>query len=122
MGRLKTYQEQVQESVEKALKVVEDQHRAIAAKPFDYAEKVEAEAKDLSVKSIRKAHDKALDSMYSAFHSWNKKVNEFTSDLVAKLDKEEVEEEEKKAPAKRKSTAKKAASKAVADKTEEEVA
>ena len=97
MGKLKTYQEQVQETLVKALKAAEDQHRNLAAKPFDYAEKLELEAKELSIKTIRNAHDKALDNMYSALNGWNKRVIELTSDLVAKFEKEE----DKKAPAKK---------------------
>ncbi len=109
MGKLKTYQEQVQESFDKALKTVEEQHRTLAAKPFDYAEKLEGQAKELSIKSVREMHDKALDNLYSTFHSWNKRVSDYTNELVAKFDKEE--EKAKKAPAKRKTTAKKAAKK-----------
>ena len=119
MGKLKSYQEQVQETLQKALNAAEEQHRQLAAKPFDFAEKLEADAKELSVKSIRDVHDKALDNMYSALNTWNSRVSELTADLVAKFEKEEV----KKAPVKRKAPAKRAASaKPAAKKSEAAVA
>jgi hypothetical protein len=119
MGKLKSYQEQVQETLEKALKAAEEQHRTLAAKPFDFAEKIEAEAKELSVKTIRNAHDKALDNMYSALTNWNSRIIDLTADIVAKFEKEEVE----KAPAKRKAPVKKASpAKAAENSTEEAVA
>ena len=110
MSKLKSYQEQVQQAVEKGIKAFEEQHRALAAKPFEYAEKLETEAKTLSIKSVREMHDKALDTMYTKLNEWNKAVNEYTSGLVAK-----IEPEEKKAPAKKKPAAKKAPAKAASE-------
>jgi len=111
MSKLKSYQEQVQQAVEKGIKAFEEQHRALAAKPFEYAEKLETEAKTLSIKSVREMHDKALDSMYTKLNEWNKVVNDYTSGLVAKIEPEE----EKKAPVKKKSSAKKVAAKAATE-------
>lgn len=116
MGKLKSYQEQVQETLDKALKSAEEQHRTLAAKPFDLAEKLEADAKELSVKSIRDAHDKALDGMYSALNSWNSRVSELSAELVAKFDKDQQaasKAEKRKAPARKASKPKAAAKKKV---------
>ncbi|WP_020406031.1 hypothetical protein [Hahella ganghwensis] len=110
MSKLKSYQEQVQQAVEKGIKSFEEQHRALAAKPFDYAEKLEEEAKAFSIKSVREIHDKALDTVYSKLNEWNKLVSDYTSGLVSKLEPEE----EKKAPAKKKPAAKKAPAKTAA--------
>ncbi|OZG74252.1 hypothetical protein BTA51_04345 [Hahella sp. CCB-MM4] len=109
MSKLKSYQEQLQQAVEKGIKSFEEQHRALAAKPFDYAEKLEEEAKTFSVKSVREIHDKALDTVYTKLNEWNKLLNDYTSDLVSKF-----EPEEKKAPAKKKPAAKKAPAKTAA--------
>lgn len=117
MGKLKSYQEQVQETLQKALSAAEEQHRQLAAKPFDFAEKLEADAKELSVKSIRDVHDKALDNMYSALNSWNSRVSDLTADLVSRLEKEEDVKKtpaKRRAPAKRASTAKPSAKKSEA--------
>ncbi|RMF19664.1 MAG: hypothetical protein D6758_01425 [Gammaproteobacteria bacterium] len=110
MGKLKSIQEQVQETFEKALKSVEEQHRTLAAKPFELAEKLEEEAKGFSVKSLREMHDQALDTLYSSIRTWNKKVNDYAAELIAKVEPEEEVKEEAKAPAKK--AAKPAAKKA----------
>ncbi|WP_369600170.1 hypothetical protein AAIA72_09965 [Hahella sp. SMD15-11] len=99
MGKLKSIQEQVQESFEKALAAVEEQHRALAAKPFELAEKLEEEAKTLSVKSLREMHDQAIDTLYASLREWNKKVNELASELIAKVEPEETAKESAQAPA-----------------------
>ncbi|GAA3962268.1 hypothetical protein [Allohahella marinimesophila] len=98
MSKLKTYQEQVQEAVEKAVKTIEEQHRAVIAKPFEFAEKIEAEARSYSVKDLRAKHDKVLDSLYSSVLGLNTKVNTFAQDLIAKF---ETSEKEVKADAKK---------------------
>lgn len=106
MGKLKSYQEQIQDAVNKGLKTLEEQHRALAAKPFNYAEKLEENAK-VSVQSIREKHDKALDNVYSTVNTWNKKLADKASELVAKVEKEEAAEEAKAKPAAKKPAAKK---------------
>jgi len=120
MGKLKSYQEQVQETLEKALQAAEDQHRNLAAKPFELAEKIEAEAKELSIKTVRDTHDKALDNMYSALNRWNVRVSEKTAEWVAKFEKEEVKEVKK--PSTRRRAPAKKTSKARVRKTDEAAA
>lgn len=46
MGKLKTYQEQLQDIVEKGINAAEEQQKKLAAKPFEYAEKLESEARN----------------------------------------------------------------------------
>jgi hypothetical protein len=88
MSKLKSIQAQVQETIDKGIKTVEEQHLALASKPFDFALKIEKEAKNYSVKSMREKHDKAVDSMYESVRSINKKVNDFAADLIAKIEGE----------------------------------
>ncbi len=90
MSKLKSYHAQIQEAIEKGIKTVEEQHVALASKPFDYALKLEEEAKGYSVKSIREKHDEVIDTMYDAVRTFNKKVSDFTADLISKIEKDEA--------------------------------
>ena len=45
MGKLKSYQEQIQEIVDKGINAAEEQQKKLASMPFDYAEKLESEAR-----------------------------------------------------------------------------
>ncbi|WLQ13695.1 hypothetical protein O5O45_28610 [Hahella aquimaris] len=123
MGKLKSYQEQIQDAVEKGIKTVEEQHRTLAAKPFEYAEKIEQEAKNLSVKSVREMHDQLLDNVYSSFRAWNKRVNDFAADMVAKIEgaEKDSDDEANKSKATAKKTTK-TAEKPASKTTEEEAA
>ncbi len=121
MGKLQSFQTQIQEAVEKGIATVEEQHKTIAEKSFGYAEKVEAEAKSYSIKTVQKLHDDAIGGVYESIRTFNARVNEYVSDLVNKVEKVEeavedaaeevVEAVAKKAPAKRKPAAKKAPAK-----------
>ena len=51
MGKLKSYQEQLQDIVEKGINAAEEQQKKLASKPFEYAEKLESEAREYSVKT-----------------------------------------------------------------------
>ncbi len=117
MGKLKSFQEQVQESVEKGIAAVEEQHKALAEKSFGYAEKVESEAKSYSIKTVHDLHNDAVKGMYESVRAFNKRVNDFAVELLNKVEKEEVA---KKAPAK-KAAAKKAPVKKTAAKAAEAV-
>jgi hypothetical protein len=118
MGKLQSFQAQIQEAVEKGLATVEEQHKTIAEKSFGYVEKVESEAKSYSIKTVQKMHDDAIGGVYESIRTFNARVNEYVSDLVNKVEKVEVAVEDaaeevveavaKKAPA-RKAPAKKAA-------------
>lgn len=118
MGKLKSFQAQVQDAVEKGIATFEEQHKALADKSFDYVEKIENEAKSYSVKSVREMHNEAVNSIYETIRTFNQRVNDFASDVLAKIEKEEAAPEAKEeAPAK-----KPAAKKAAAKKEEAEVA
>ncbi|WP_203298755.1 hypothetical protein [Marinobacter sediminum] len=88
MGKLKSYQEQIQEIVEKGINAAEEQQKKLASKPFDYAEKLESEAREYSVKSLRTRYNGYSDSLFEQLRSLNSRFGNFAADLVAKLEKE----------------------------------
>lgn len=102
MGTIKSYQEQVQDIVEKAITAVEEQHKAVAEASFGYAEKV------YNLDSVKTKHDDVASLAYDKARDVNKFVGEYAGDIIAKFEKEEAAA--KKAPAK-KTTAKKAPAK-----------
>ncbi|MCG7200851.1 hypothetical protein MD273_14035 [Marinobacter pelagius] len=91
MGKLKSYQEQLQEIVEKGINAAEEQQKKIAAKPFEYAEKLESEAREYSVKTLRKRYDGYSESLFEQLRSLNSRFGNFAAELVAKLEKEAAE-------------------------------
>ncbi|MDO6444051.1 hypothetical protein [Marinobacter sp. 2_MG-2023] len=91
MGKLKTYQEQLQEIVDKGINAAEEQQKKLAAKPFDYAEKLESGAREYSVKTLRTRYNGYSDSLFGQLRSLNSRFGSFAADLVAKLEKEAVE-------------------------------
>lgn len=120
MSKLKTYQKQVQDVIEKSINTVEEQHKSLAERPFELAEKLEKEAKTYSVKSIRSKHNSAASSAYDALRVWNKRLGEYAGDLLSRFDKEAGEAAEAvsdaaskatKPAAKKSSTARKPAAK-----------
>ncbi len=115
MGQLKQYQEQVQEAVEKGIASVEEAHKSIIVKPFEFAEKLESEAKSYSVQSVRDMHDEAVANFYSSVRSLNQKVADYAGDFLTRIEGEvePAKKPAKKAPAK-KAPAKKPAAKAAA--------
>lgn len=64
MGKLKSYQEQLQDIVEKGINAAEEQQKKLASKPFDYAEKLEAEAREYSVKTLRKRYNGYSENLF----------------------------------------------------------
>ncbi|RBP26062.1 hypothetical protein DET50_11929 [Marinobacter pelagius] len=138
MGKLKSYQEQIQEIVEKGINAAEEQQKKITAKPFEYAEKLESEAREYSVKNLRKRYDGYSESLFEQLRSLNSRFGNFAAELVAKLEKEAAESAEAvseaaedvsdaaqeakksvepKKPAARKTTARKSTSSATAKKS-----
>lgn len=91
MGKLKSYQEQIQEIVEKGINSAEEQQKKLAAKPFEYAEKLEAEAREYSVKTLRKRYDGYSESLFGQLRSLNSRFGSFAAELVAKIEKETAE-------------------------------
>lgn len=91
MGKLKSYQEQIQEIVENGINAAEEQQKKLAAKPFEYAEKLESGAREYSVKSLRKRYNGYSENLFEQLRSLNSRVGNFAADLVAKLEKEAAE-------------------------------
>jgi DNA repair ATPase RecN len=91
MGKLKSYQEQIQEVVEKGINAAEEQQKKLAAKPFEYAEKLESGAREYSVKSLRKRYDGYSENLFEQLRTLNSRVGNFAAELVAKLEKEAAE-------------------------------
>ncbi len=91
MGKLKSYQEQIQEIVENGINAAEEQQKKLAAKPFEYAEKLESGAREYSVKSLRKRYDGYSENLFEQLRTLNNRVGSFAADLVAKLEKEAAE-------------------------------
>lgn len=91
MGKLKSYQAQIQESVEKGINAAEDQQKKLAAKPFEYAEKLETGAREYSVESLRNRYNGYSENLFEQLRSLNSRVGNFAADLVAKLEKEAAE-------------------------------
>ncbi|MDG5499816.1 hypothetical protein [Marinobacter sp. BGYM27] len=94
MGKLRNYQEQIQDIVEKGINAAEEQQKKLAAKPFEYAEKLESEAREYSVKSLRKRYDGYSDNVFGQLRSLNSRLGNFAADLVAKIEKETAESAE----------------------------
>ncbi|MGP9831686.1 hypothetical protein [Marinobacter sp. NSM] len=91
MGKLKSYQEQLQDIVEKGINAAEEQQKKLASKPFDYAEKLEAEAREYSVKTLRKRYTGYSENLFEQLRSLNSRFGNFAAELVAKLEKEAAE-------------------------------
>ena len=83
MGTIKTYQEQVQDIVAKAISTIEEQHKAIAAASFEYIEKL------YKLDTVKAKHDEVADIAYSKAREVNKIVADYTADIIAKFEKEE---------------------------------
>jgi len=118
MGTIKSYQEQVQDIVEKAITAVEEQHKAVADASFDLAEKV------YKLDSVKTKHDDVASLAYDKARDVNKFVGEYAADIIAKFEKEDAPAKAapkktaaKKAPAKKKPAAKSAAAKAETEAT-----
>lgn len=92
MGKLKSYQEQIQDIVEKGINAAEEQQKKLASKPFEYAEKLEAEAREYSVKGLRKRYNGYSETLFEQLRSLNLRLGGFAGDVVSKLEKEAAED------------------------------
>lgn len=88
MGKLKSWQEQVQDMVEKGINAAEDSQKKLAERPFHYAEKLEKEVREYSVKGLRKRYYGASGAVFDQLRTLNTHVGSFAADLVAKLERE----------------------------------
>jgi phage-related tail protein len=91
MGKLKTYQQQIQEIVEKGINTAETQQKKLSAKPFEYAEKLESGAREYSVKSLREHYYGYSETLFSQLRSLNLRMGNFAADILSKLEKEAAE-------------------------------
>ncbi|HEA51917.1 hypothetical protein LCGC14_0590300 [marine sediment metagenome] len=88
MGKLKTYQQQIQEIVEKGINAAEEQQKKLSAKPFAYAEKLESGAREYSVKSLRTRYYGYSETLFEQLRSLNLRMGSFAADIASKLEKE----------------------------------
>lgn len=91
MGKLKSYQQQLQGIVDKGINAAEEQQKRLSAKPFNYAEKLEGELREYSVKTLRKRYYGYSDELFDQLRSLNSRFSNFAGDLVAKLEREAAE-------------------------------
>ena len=88
MSKIRDYQQQVQDVIEKGINTVEKQHKNLAERPFELAEKVEKQAKSYSVKSVRAKHDDYANTAYEALRVWNKRLSDYADNLISRFDSE----------------------------------
>ncbi|WP_404367761.1 hypothetical protein [Marinobacter sp.] len=91
MGKLKSYQQQIQEIVDKGINTAEEQQKKLAAKPFDYAERLETEVRQYNIHNVRLRYNKYSENLFDQLRSLNNRVGSFAADLAAKLEKEAAE-------------------------------
>ncbi|MFN2362102.1 MAG: hypothetical protein ABR522_13630 [Marinobacter sp.] len=91
MGKLKSYQEQLQDIVEKGINAAEEQQKKLSSKPFEYAEKLESGAREYSVKTLRTRYYGYSENLFDQLRTLNSRFGNFAADLVAKLEKEAAE-------------------------------
>lgn len=92
MGKFKTWQEQLQEMVDNGINAAEEAQKNLSAKPFDYAEKFEANVREYSVKSLHKRYSDLSSTLFDQLRSVNSRVGGYAGNLVSKLEKETVEQ------------------------------
>ncbi|MFD2229822.1 hypothetical protein [Alkalimarinus sediminis] len=104
MRTVKSYQEQVQDVVEKVIATVEEQYKELAATTFTYVEKV------TNVDSVKAKHDEVANLACTKAREVNKLIGEKAGELILKFEKPETKVEKVKTTAKKaKATTKKAA-------------
>jgi len=91
MGKLKTYQQQIQEIVEKGINAAEEQQKKLSAKPFEYAEKLESGAREYSVNSLRERYFGYSGTLFEQLRGLNLRMGGYAADIVSKLEKEAAE-------------------------------
>ena len=89
MSMFKTYQQQLQDMVNKGIDAAEKQQNRLVSMPFDMAEKLEENGRTHSVKSLRKTYNGYSENMFDQLRELNVKMGEFTDQLLSFVDKEE---------------------------------
>lgn len=113
MSKIRNYQQQVQDLVEKGINTVEKQHKNLAELPFELAEKVEKQAKSYSVASVHTKHDCYANTAYETLRVWNKRLGDYADNLINRFDSEAtqtVQESEQESSSKTQSGGQKQAS------------
>ena len=95
MSKIRDYQQQVQDVIEKGINTVEKQHKTLAERPFELAEKVEQQAKSYSVKSVRAKHDDYANTAYETLRVWNQRLGDYANSLISRFDREAAQVEQK---------------------------
>jgi heparin binding hemagglutinin HbhA len=88
MGVFTTYQQQLQDMVNKGIDAAEKQQKRLSAKPFDMAEKLEESARTYSVKSFRKSYYGYSENVFDQLRELNGTVGKFTAQLISRVDKQ----------------------------------
>lgn len=91
MGVLTTYQQQLQDMVNKGIDAAEKQQKRLSAKPFDMAEKLEESARTHSVKSLRKSYYGYSENVFDQLRELNGMVDKLTSQLISRVEKQVTE-------------------------------
>jgi len=91
MGVLTTYQQQLQDMVNKGIDAAEKQQKRLSAKPFDMAEKLEESARTHSVKSLRKSYYGYSENVFDQLRELNGMVGKLTSQLISRVEKQVTE-------------------------------
>ncbi len=91
MGVLSTYQEQLQDMVNKGIDAAEKQQKRLASKPFDMAEKLEERARTHSVESLRKTYYGYSENVFDQLRELNSTISEFTAQLISRVEKDVAE-------------------------------
>jgi len=92
MGVLTTYQQQLQDMVNKGIDAAEKQQKRLSTKPFDMAEKLEESARTHSVKSLRKSYYGYSENVFDQLRELNGTVGEFTAQLISRVEKQVAED------------------------------
>lgn len=87
MGKLRTYQEQLQDIIDKGIRAAEEQQKKLAARPFEYAEKLESGVREYNVRKLRKRYDRYTASLFGQLRDLNSRFGNFAGDLVSRLEK-----------------------------------
>ncbi|MEQ6886723.1 hypothetical protein [Salicola sp. Rm-C-2C1-2] len=95
MSKIRDYQQQVQDVIERGINTVEKQHKNLAERPFELAEKVEKQAKSYSVTSVRSKHDDYANTAYEALRVWNKRLGDYADNLIGRFDSEAAQTQQK---------------------------
>jgi heparin binding hemagglutinin HbhA len=88
MGKLKSYQQQIQDIVQKGINAAEAQQKKLSAKPFDYAEKLESGVREYTVKALREHYYGYSENVFDQLRELNGTVGKFTAQLISRVDKQ----------------------------------